>query len=376
MITITRKLLKEGGIEAVNARRVDGNTALHLAAKNENLTLVKILLQHGANVHATNLAGETPLLSQINNTIDKTNIFICKKLIKYGADVNAVNTKGFSVLHIISIFGCENSLVLNLFLEAGADIFQKDERGYSSVLLAAYWGRENILKKYLSFLKGFRIPEEGLEEKITEVLSYRYEGKKTRPMLESFLTELKIQKEKITEAIADIKAVPQLTGADADNAAGAGAAAGTATDVSDEEKGELVKLHKEVLIKIQDFYTRLNSINQEALGKNKHTLKRCMALMKVKSEELEVIRLELEKPGFSFGETGLRIKTDLEICLKNATESYQKVIKNPEIKDLVNPDEPHADAPGAAAPDLPSAGREEGVERDSRDKTLVMSGRA
>src|SRR5215213_1966648 len=69
----------------VNAPQVDGTTALHWAARVDDLDLAEMLLAAGANVSAANREGVTALqLASINGSAP-----MLQKLLKAGADPNA-----------------------------------------------------------------------------------------------------------------------------------------------------------------------------------------------------------------------------------------------------------------------------------------------
>jgi ankyrin repeat protein len=73
----------------INAAQSDGTTALHWAARLDDLETAELLIRSGANVSAATRAGATPLqLAAING-----NAPMIEKLIKAGADPNALLTK-------------------------------------------------------------------------------------------------------------------------------------------------------------------------------------------------------------------------------------------------------------------------------------------
>lgn len=87
-----------------------------------------------------NDAGITPLLQAI---LDKQeNLSIVELLIDRGADVNAVTSDGLTSLMIASIKGYKN-IVLKL-LKAGADMRKKDMFGYTAEALATRLGHYEI----------------------------------------------------------------------------------------------------------------------------------------------------------------------------------------------------------------------------------------
>lgn len=85
----------------VNAVAVDGTTALHWAARNDDRASVTLLLRAGAKVNAPNRYGVTPLaLAVANGSAAVTGL-----LLDAGADANAVSSEGESVLMTASRAG-------------------------------------------------------------------------------------------------------------------------------------------------------------------------------------------------------------------------------------------------------------------------------
>src|SRR5438105_11084772 len=69
----------------VNAPQPDGTTALHWAARWDDLDMAAVLIQAGANPQAANRAGATPMfLAAVNGSAT-----MIESLLKAGADPNA-----------------------------------------------------------------------------------------------------------------------------------------------------------------------------------------------------------------------------------------------------------------------------------------------
>ena len=84
---------------------------------NKNL-LILLLVENGIDVNETNKDGETALMiAAINNEIEIVNL-----LIKYGADINAKDNDGISVLQYAAIGGTKDSdtRVFRILYLAGA----------------------------------------------------------------------------------------------------------------------------------------------------------------------------------------------------------------------------------------------------------------
>ncbi|KAF7523016.1 hypothetical protein G7054_g11943 [Neopestalotiopsis clavispora] len=76
LLPVVRALLKRGDID-LNVELGDIGTVLHVASAGGYANVIKILLDHGANVHATNKSGETPfMLSSINGRRDALQLLV------------------------------------------------------------------------------------------------------------------------------------------------------------------------------------------------------------------------------------------------------------------------------------------------------------
>jgi len=81
------------------AKNDQGRNALHRAAQNGNIEVVKSLLAHGANVHITDKMGDTPLhLAAINSAMWRSRVV--EILLKNGANVEAKNNKHETALKL------------------------------------------------------------------------------------------------------------------------------------------------------------------------------------------------------------------------------------------------------------------------------------
>ena len=87
------ELLIENGVK-VNARYDKKKTSLHYAAERGDIKMVKVLLDHGADIEARDLSGTTPLHISARCNLETT-----KFLIERGADINAIDNEGNTALH-------------------------------------------------------------------------------------------------------------------------------------------------------------------------------------------------------------------------------------------------------------------------------------
>ncbi len=130
------KLLIEAGVD-VNARNDNGDTPLHIV---RNVEIAKLLVKNGADINAKNNNGDTPL----HGAAYAGDVKIAKLLVKNGADVNAKNNNGDTPLHIV-----RNVDIAKLLIENGADVNARNDNGDTPLHKAACCGRQ-IVGMYLS----------------------------------------------------------------------------------------------------------------------------------------------------------------------------------------------------------------------------------
>ncbi|OXU31425.1 hypothetical protein TSAR_013710 [Trichomalopsis sarcophagae] len=106
----------------------DGFTVLHIAAKCQNSAVMSFLLDHGAEVNATEpVSGMSPLHLAVVNYRCDTNIIM--SLLAHGSDVNAVDSNGNTAFHLaIMCYYC-NSALIKLLLDYGADVSKENKFG-------------------------------------------------------------------------------------------------------------------------------------------------------------------------------------------------------------------------------------------------------
>jgi ankyrin repeat protein len=125
----------------VNASEPDGTTALHWAARVNDLQTAESLIRARANIKATNRYGVTPLyLASING-----NAAMIELLLKSGADPNAALAEGETALMTASRTGKVDAV--KVLLARGADINAKEkERGQSALMWAAAEGNADVIR--------------------------------------------------------------------------------------------------------------------------------------------------------------------------------------------------------------------------------------
>lgn len=170
-IPIVELLLEHGAdINAIPPERLEEYTALHNAIKNKNNELVVFLLDHGADINlisfphnAINIAClynkdiiklliergadlnckcyETPLT--ILATLDH-NVSLIKLLLDHGANIDLINLNGQNTLHVAAYWG--NIAVVKLLIERGAKLNVKDWSGDTALEIARSRGHLSIVR--------------------------------------------------------------------------------------------------------------------------------------------------------------------------------------------------------------------------------------
>lgn len=127
--------------ERANSRSADGWPLLHLAAAFADEPAVRTLLDAGADIGR--ISG-TPLRNQALHAalaISK-DAAVVRLLIEHGADVNAVQTAGYRPLHQAAVTGRED--LVRMLLDAGADKTARCDRGKTPADYARERGHDAV----------------------------------------------------------------------------------------------------------------------------------------------------------------------------------------------------------------------------------------
>lgn len=139
-------LLDDKNID-LEARNCFGNTALIMAVFEGNLEMVRLLIEAGADINATDNASFTPLIRSIAKKHDAVSSF----LIDSGADVNHSAQKGITAFIASAFTG--NASIAEKLLKAGADCGAKDETGRTALAYAIYSDFADYIEWYLKNIK-------------------------------------------------------------------------------------------------------------------------------------------------------------------------------------------------------------------------------
>jgi ankyrin repeat protein len=113
-------------VTIINVRNNIGSTILHYACEKKKIGVTpEVLIKHGADIHARNEFGFTPLHVSCTNGMTDISAF----LIEHGADVNARSNKGFTPLHS----SAKKSAQPLALIDMGADIHARAVSGDSPI---------------------------------------------------------------------------------------------------------------------------------------------------------------------------------------------------------------------------------------------------
>ncbi|XP_035658154.1 putative ankyrin repeat protein RF_0381 [Branchiostoma floridae] len=128
-------------------------TALHEASWNGNTEIVKLLLQHDADVNATDLHGGTALHSASRDALHFSRVSVngktetVKLLLQHDADVEARDNDGGTALHVASLAGYTK--IVELLLQHDAGVEARDNDGRTSLHVASRYGKAKTVKLLL-----------------------------------------------------------------------------------------------------------------------------------------------------------------------------------------------------------------------------------
>ena len=165
---------------AVNAQSFTGQTPLHVAARHGDLTMGELLLTNRAPVNARDKFGNTPLLTALQtaqgDVVEKQTTLLNPKginvsvlaaqqqqlnfvrlLLASRADVNVRNTDGITPL--IGAVSLGNEPVVNALLKAQADANTADGAGLTPLHLAAGRGQAAITDTLIRHRAGLNTPD-------------------------------------------------------------------------------------------------------------------------------------------------------------------------------------------------------------------------
>ncbi len=141
----------------VNAPQADGMTALHWAARRDQLEMVKQLVAAKANVGATNRYGVTALSLACQNG----NGAMVEQLLGHGADANTTTRGGETVLMTAARTGKLGAV--QALIRHGAQVNARECRGQTALMWASAEGHTEVVQRLIESGADFRLtlPDSG-----------------------------------------------------------------------------------------------------------------------------------------------------------------------------------------------------------------------
>ncbi len=131
-ILLTTKLLHHSGCD-VNTTDGDGNTALHIAVRESQARMVRLLVEV-VDLEVVNEEGETALLLALKQTSEDAFV-ITKDLLDRGSDPSVTDSMGRTALHIAAGEGTPD--LTKLVLSCGLDVDASDINGSTPLMIVA-----------------------------------------------------------------------------------------------------------------------------------------------------------------------------------------------------------------------------------------------
>lgn len=138
------KILIDHGANIHLTNPLNGNTALHLASYHNQREIIKLLLDNGADINVKNKHDEIPLHMALYNTSVPTIQF----LLDHGADVTILNKLGTTSL-VYSIGCMAGYSCAIMILDHGADVNQRCRNGMTALHYAVLANFHDMVKLLL-----------------------------------------------------------------------------------------------------------------------------------------------------------------------------------------------------------------------------------
>jgi ankyrin repeat protein len=139
----TADLLRHNGAD-LDVRGRWGENTLHGAAYSGNFEVARKLIEYDpAYINARDVRGETPLYWAFEGRNFKDGSVV-RLLLEHGADINAQDLTGWTPLYSASIDGALEAV--RLLLEHGADVEMKSKVGKTALQGAAEFGHDEVVK--------------------------------------------------------------------------------------------------------------------------------------------------------------------------------------------------------------------------------------
>ncbi|MDR2897270.1 MAG: ankyrin repeat domain-containing protein [Spirochaetaceae bacterium] len=128
---------------SADARNSDGTPMLCIAARSEQVKMIKLLIAKGADIDA--VSGDRGY-SAVMDAVWKSSYDIAKILVDAGANLNFVSRDGQTAL--VLAVGSGNESVCELLSTHGADVNMKDRMGMSALDYAKLFKKDNLISLF------------------------------------------------------------------------------------------------------------------------------------------------------------------------------------------------------------------------------------
>ncbi|KFA79117.1 hypothetical protein S40288_09964 [Stachybotrys chartarum IBT 40288] len=136
--TIVKAMLEAGA--NITVQSIRGRTPIYSASLNDRIEVVKLLFQNRANIYTPNKYGWTP----VNAATSSGHLKVVKILVKKGADIMVADNNGWTPLNAAASNG--HLEVVKLLVKKGVDIIVANDDGWTPVNSAATNGHFEVVK--------------------------------------------------------------------------------------------------------------------------------------------------------------------------------------------------------------------------------------
>jgi ankyrin repeat protein len=107
-----------------------GCTPLHLASETHSCAVMRLLMEHGADVDSEDCDGRPPLHFAINSKMNGATEAM-QLLVDHNADINMADANGNTALHLAAV--SKKITRVNLLIRGGADVCMRNRAGKSAL---------------------------------------------------------------------------------------------------------------------------------------------------------------------------------------------------------------------------------------------------
>lgn len=173
-------LLEKGAdINIQNRRDWITGTALHKVAMHQDISMVRLLLDKGANIEAVDQHKKTPLHHAVIEGFEE----MVRLLLGKGANVKVQDYRGSTPLQIAIAKGANPIIVL--LLDSGAEMEARNEAGMTALHQAVSYGSISTVRLLLD--RGANMYARGNRGETPMILAHRKHYKKVRELLSAYL---------------------------------------------------------------------------------------------------------------------------------------------------------------------------------------------